>query len=517
MGWRTAAQRAVLTGLLLACGWAVPAPWSAAAAQDKPSALGQPTEAPDAQYPASARPPATAATGETDKFGLPPRREEATQGAVAPSAPAPAPPADEPATIRTLRALLGPEARLRYGAAEVTDPARGAVRLRDVTIARPGETTTIEELSLDGLREDGVAEASARNLVGREPDGTLARIERLAIRDLALIRPPGGGDPGPGDVRLGALRLEGLSIEGDSPLAIGALVVEDHGTGRTSRVEIEGFEFRDPGGPGATGPVDRISLGRLSLRGLDLAGTLAAMGRQESPPRPDGAWALEVEEVALAGEGRRIGSLERLRLEGEVPATGLDTGRLTLRGVRVEPFPGLAAWLERFGYQALVADLTAETRYDPATGRLELTSLSLAGQDIGAIDLSMVLEGMTPEALETQDLDGLRLLAFTLRFRDQSLFQRFVRQQARESRQGEAAVREALATQAGAALGGRGPDGAALAPIRDAIQRFLRGEAREVEITARPPRPVPLNDLGGSATGGAAEAQRLLGLGASAR
>jgi ABC-type Fe3+/spermidine/putrescine transport system ATPase subunit len=55
------------------------------------------------------------------------------------------------------------------------------------------------------------------------------------------------------------------------------------------------------------------------------------------------------------------------------------------------------------------------------------------------------------------------------------------------------------------------------APSRGAIQRFRRGEAREVEITARPPRPVPLTDLGDSAAGGAAEAQRLLVLGASAR
>jgi hypothetical protein len=202
-----------------------------------------------------------------------------------------------------------------------------------------------------------------------------------------------------------------------------------------------------------------------------------------------------------------------------VPSNGPETGRVALRGIRVEPFPGLAEWLERFGYAALIGDLTAETRYDRASGRLEVTSLALAGRDIGALGLSVVLDGVTPEALETQEFGGLSLVSFGLRYIDQSLYERYVRQQARQTRRTEQQVRQTLAQQAGAALaaqGGGGRDAAAVAPIRAAVQRFLRGEAREVEVTAKPPEPVPLLGLGGIAAG-PAEAQRMLGLSATAR
>jgi hypothetical protein len=69
--------------------------------------------------------------------------------------------------------------------------------------------------------------------------------------------------------------------------------------------------------------------------------------------------------------------------------------------------------------------------------------------------------------------------------------------------------------------GGAGIDTAsyegALGPVVAALQRFLRGEAKEVEITAKPPKPVPFGDVPAAMLGGPAEAQRLLGLGAVAK
>ncbi len=486
-----------------------------AAAQDRPGA-------PPAAGHKFAEPATPPPLGGTDKFGLP-RTGEAPAATPPPPAAAQAPPTppppDEPEAIRTLRRLVGPDTALRYAAAEVTDPASGAVRLREVVLERADGRMAIATLDLDGLTGTGVAEATARDVVVTDPDdpaGAL-RIDSLRIARLALRAP--GQAPTPDAVSLGALHIEGLSLEGEGAVAIATLSLEDYGTGRPARVALEGLELRRPGGGGPGGPVERVSLGRLALRGLDLAATAAALAGEAPPPRPEGAWSLEAEALSLGGAERRLGGLEALQMTGEAPPGGAaETGRLTLRGIQVEPFPGLDAWLQRFGYAALIGDLTAETRYDRAAGRLEVTALSLAGRDIGALGLTLVLDGVTMEALEARDLDSPRLVAFGLRYLDQSLYGRYVRQEAQRTRQTEPQIRQRLAQQAGAALAvpGRDPGAAAIAPIRAAIQRFLRGEAREIEITARPPEPVPLLDMTGL-LGGPVEAQRLLGLSATAR
>lgn len=479
------AARFALLGLI-ACG-------GAAMAEGKPPPLDE------------GGPPAAGGTLAPPPAALPP-----------PAAEAP-PPADEPAAVRTLRSLLGPEVRLGYGAAEVFDPARGAVRLRDVAFERPDRRATIEELTLEGLHEDGVDEADARGVALLVADGA-TRAQRVRLQALRVSRPPAGQELTPLMLGIGALRIEGLSAEGETPTAIATLSVEEYGAGRPSRLEIEGLEVLQAG----SGPGDRLSLGRLTLKGLDLAASLAALMAKEAPPRPAGSWALEAEDLSLASDGRPVGGLSALRLGGEAAPEGggPETGRLALREIRVEPFPGLAEWLRRFGYPALLADLTAETRYDRAAGRLEVTSLSLAGRDIGAITLSLAMDGATPEALEAQDTDRLRLLSFGLRYLDQSLYPRFVRQQAQQTRRTEQQVREELAREAAAALtaaGDQAEAAGALAPLRAAVERFLRGEAREVEITARPPAPLPLSALADGAMGGPAELQRMLGLGAAAR
>ncbi|MBX9698892.1 MAG: hypothetical protein K2X74_05620, partial [Acetobacteraceae bacterium] len=60
--------------------------------------------------------------------------------------------------------------------------------------------------------------------------------------------------------------------------------------------------------------------------------------------------------------------------------------------------------------------------------------------------------------------------------------------------------------------GGPAAGGAASAEIGNAVQRFLRGQAREIEIAARPARPVPFTELQGVAAGGPDALQQALGL-----
>lgn len=482
-----------------------------ALAQQKPAPLGQPP-VPLAKSGAPAAP--------TDKFGAPAGPaagkfgpDTAPPGGAPPpgALPRPEPTANEPAPVGQLRALLGPDTTLRYGAAQQIDPAGGVVRLTAVVLERPGSRATMEELTLGGLHDDGAAEVDARGVVLQVRNGS-STLARLRLAGLVVRRPAVGVPFRPDMVTADILRIEGLEVRAaDSTVAIGELAIEDYGAGRTGLASLSRLDVRML----QAGIVDRVRLAQLRLRGIDLAASLAALMWRTTPPRPEGSYELEVEGVALAGGDRALGSLDTLRLSGD-SAGAVESGSLALRALRVEPFPGLAQWLTRFGYPALVADLTAESRYDRASGRVELTSLSLAGREIGALGLSLAMDGVTPEAAEAQDLQSMRLLSFGLRYVDQSLYGRYVRLQARERRIPEAEVRNQHAALVGAALAGGAAGKAGLEPVREAITRFIRGEAREVEITARPPQPLALSDLAAAGPEPAA-VQRLLGLGAMAR
>ena len=250
---------------------------------------------------------------------------------------------------------------------------------------------------------------------------TTARIARLELRGLAA---PGGTAE---SLVLDQLRLETLTVEGDASFAIAEVALEDYAAGKPGRLTLAGIDLLLP----EAVVVDRVRVGRVALRGLDLPGSLSAMGSQTTPPRASEGYAAEVESVLGTLAGQAVGGFGALRLQGDPPAGEIETGRLALRDLRIEPSPPLEEWLRRFGYPALLADLTAESRYDRARGRFELGSLSLAGREMGVLGLSLALEGVTPEAAEAQDWEGLKLAGLALRILDQSLLGRAARDAAR--------------------------------------------------------------------------------------
>ncbi len=127
----------------------------------------------------------------------------------------------------------------------------------------------------------------------------------------------------------------------------------------------------------------------------------------------------------------------------------------------------------------------------------------------------MVMDGVTQQRAQAADYSQMRLISMGLRYADASLFTRFVSVQARESRTPEAQLREQFAAMAGGALSQ--PGAAALDPIRDAVQRFIRGQARTVEIRADPPQPIALGQMQAGPPASPVEAQRVFGITAQAR
>ncbi|WP_343894453.1 hypothetical protein, partial [Craurococcus roseus] len=406
---------------------------------------------------------------------------------------APAAPADEPAAVARLRALLGPDTALTYRSAETLDPARGSARLLGVSMDGRGRRVAMEELTLDGLRDDGVGEATARAVTVRDGRNNAA-VARLRLAGLSVRRPPPGAEVRPDMVRLDALRIEGLRMTGASDATVAEFSVEEYGAGRTGRVSMSGFDMRVPGSG------NRVAAARAAVRGLDLAAALTALAASEQPPRtPGGTFGLEVEGVSVRQGARALGGFGALRIAAETPLAGPESGTFALRDLRIEAFPGTADWLRRLGYDAVMADLTGESRFDGAAGRLELGSVSLAVREMGAIGLSMVLDGVSQRsaARRSADFEAARLVSATLRYVDQSLYARYVRQQARESRVPEEQVRRQHADTAEMMLGSFGQGAAGMDAVRAAVARFLRGEAREVEVTARPREPLPLGEMRG--------------------
>ena len=117
-----------------------------------------------------------------------------------------------------------------------------------------------------------------------------------------------------------------------------------------------------------------------------------------------------------------------------------------------------------------------------------------------------------PGAPADRIMTDARLISMALRYRDEGLFARAIRMQAAEQRITEAQLREQLIGMARDVA-----SGPAQAVLREPLERFLRGQARELELVARPPQPIAVGALGGAPPRDAADAQRRYGLTATAR
>jgi hypothetical protein len=484
----------------------------AALAQGKPSAPGSPQQAlptakpPPLGAPAQAQPTPRPAPQQVQPAPLrppmaPPQQQAAPQAV----------PANEPAAVARFRSLLGPGVRLSYTNAQALDAAGEQVRMTGVVLEQTGKRATADEVTLNGLRNDGVAEAVIRGFATTE-DGTQVRIAMIRIAGLTVPRDGTRAPPQPEQVRLESLRVEGVETSGAATVRLAMASFENWVAGQPARFSLEGLDVSRIEGAGM---VDAVRLARFAFSGVDIASLVGAVIRQDRPSTLVGRAAMEMDGLELGGGGRPVGRMTEMRIAADVTKPdGSGTGTLAFRGIRVEATPIIAAWLTRFGYQAIDADITSATAYDGGSGRIEVRDISLAVREAGTLSLAVTLDGLTQERLQANEFDAARLISFGLRYADASLFGRFIAAQSRESRTPEPQLREQFAAMAGGALGRPGAGG--LDPIRDAVQRFIRGQAQTIEIRANPPQPLRMADAQ-RVPPNPAEAQRLLGITATAQ
>ena len=484
----------------------------------KPPVQGQlPTRppAPPAPPPVATVPPQPTPGGKpgaTPPQAQPPAQPPAIARPAQPAPPAAPIPPNEPATVSALRQLLPPGVQLRYGAAEVVDAATGRTRLTQVVLSDSSAQATIEEAVLEQIGPQGAGAVALRNIVVNDTAATPTRVSiaSFEMRNLVLRQPAGSAPADPSDVDLGLLRLTGMRMEGEVTMALASLEIEGWGGGRLTRIEASGFEI---GGPPRNAPFDRMAVGRLLLSGIDLQAIAAAALSQRPAPPVTGEQVFEMADIALTMRGAPVASVASIGGQSRTDAAGAGAGQFAIRDIRVGAVGELAPWLQRFGYQDIRGELTIESRYDQARGRIEVTEFRIAATDVGALSLAFLMEGLTQEALAARDYSRIRFLGGRIGWLDQSILERAVRNHAASVGQQEQQVRQGWAALASMGLDPR--NAPRVQAIRDAVTGYILGRSREIEIVSRPSEPVGAQALDRLAS--PAAAAEALGLSATAR
>ncbi|MCU0889251.1 MAG: hypothetical protein MUC64_14800 [Rubritepida sp.] len=425
--------------------------------------------------------------------------------------PMPGLPSPEPAALARLRGLLGDG--VAFGARGVEQQGEVLVVL-GAELRRERNRMVIERLAVEGLTETGLRRGALSGVTAETPDGPF-RLDSLELIGVALLPLDPGQAPSerlPHQVAVERLSLEGLRAEGATPIALGRFTLEGWRVGTPGSARLEALDLPLPGG----GAVDRVQVARAALEGFDLAALLVAALQGEMPATPAaGAQAKRLEGLVLSRQGRVIGGVDRLVAENETRPDGAMRGRLTVHDASVEEVPELADIFAAVGLPRLSLELAIEGAWTPQGRRLAVQTFAFGVRELGALALGGVLDGIEMAA-GTPDPANMRLVEGRLRYLDQSLYARVVESEARRERVPEARVRQLHAQILGGALTDAQAD-PALDVLREALLRFVRGEAREIEIALRPARPVTLEALQPAAAAGPAALVRLLGVSAVAR
>lgn len=442
-----------------------------------------------------------------------PNEREAQRRAPNPSWPAMPPRMDnEPAALATLRELLSDDVQLGYGEARQDGEV---LTLRDADLRRGAERILVQELILEAPGTEGLRRGEARNLRFEAPEAAVT-LERLEIGGLAMLALRPGQEPRdrePDQVALESLRVSGLEVRERSGTRV-TLASFDLTGWRAGQAGRVGLERLHVGLSGA--PVDGVRVASASVEGHDIAALLTSAVRNETPGAPPaGRQVYRVEGVQVMRGDQSVAGMGRFLVEGETRADGFSGGRLSVNEVVVERTEETGVVLDVVGLDRLSMDLTIDASWTPANERLDVSAFAFGVRDLGALALGWSMEGVNIENPGANP-EALRLLQAQLRYADESLYERTLADQARRQNMTPAQVRDQHREMVTAVLTGPAPD-SGLDGLREALLRFVGGQAREVEIIARPPAPVTLEAAQAAMMQGPAAAVALLGVRATAR
>ncbi len=419
--------------------------------------------------------------------------------------PAAAAPAAEDPAIARLRRLLEPGLRLEYRTATVIDAAAGHVRLEDVRVSDGGtDEARIATLVVRGASEAGVAELEATDL-RLSRDGPPLLVRRLRVAGLLI--PVGQAAQSielVADGRLDELLVEGIAFGTALQGTIGRLAVEELGAGRQTRVRLDDLSLRwQNDGP------DALTLTRAAVEG-DIARALYDQ-MIRGPGIPSWTGRTTAEGFTLLEGSRVSASARNIRLDNAMSSDGVASNRIAVEGLALDGVTLVQELLTPLGYTSVVGDILFESSMRLRDGEMSVPRFEASVPGLGQVFLALEADRLNPTAPSVL-APAARLRDFTLRYRDDGLADRIFRNMAAEQGSHPVSVRETAALNAEAAL-----TGARAAPLRGPITRFLRGDAREIELRSRPPRPIPFREFDAMPDPSVSEVVRRFGLSATAR
>jgi hypothetical protein len=346
-------------------------------------------------------------------------------------------------------------------------------------------------------------------------------------------------------LHLGRLEIQGLRVNAQpESIAIGSIALNGLQGGRLGELAIEGLEGQKAaqeaaketagiggmigleGLNGRTAPRDGVHIGRLNLKGLDIANLLrtastqlASQGQRPDEPSPLMAMLGLIEGIEIRDFAAPYPATARTvhveafdaswgQLVGGIPSEGRLSARVSGPIGASDPDAFIKALAER-GIATLVLSLELGARWQEAEQRVVMAPATVEIRDVLAMSIRASAGNVRREMLSTDILKALAAAPLVeagpveLTLRDLGLVELAAAQLGQanggDAQAGRALLVETMAQRAAAAAQ-TSPE---LQPILDALTQFVRGKGETLTIALTPKGSVGLLQLVEAARGDA--------------
>jgi hypothetical protein len=221
---------------------------------------------------------------------------------------------------------------------------------------------------------------------------------------------------------------------------------------------------------------------------------------------------MAIDELSVAAPNGKSNEIQNLF----VSSIAFDQGMLSsatfgLSGAKITkdalPAPELSGMFEQFGLDTLTVNFSLAYHWDAEKGRAVLEGASLKVDELGALTVRMRFGGVRPDKKNGK---GPVFGGGSIRYDDASLVNRMVGGGLKSDNQDMTKLREAALEQflAGAALD---ENDKVAGPAIKSLKAFAK-DPHSLTVTAKPQKPVPLDQMQMAAVGGLAGLIDLLGL-----
>lgn len=406
-----------------------------------------------------------------------------------------------------------------------------AATLESLRVETPGVAEAeLGRVQLSGYAPGSLREATAEGFAFTDRTDGVTRVRVGRVRLAGAVVPRVGQPFDPWALAADTALVEGaeMNVEKDSvAVRLGRTQLDGWGEGRLSSMSMDGISVS--GDSAGSGPYEG-RIGRMAFAGVAVRDLAYAMTNNLNPPQgapgQDQSAAVEGINLTLGGDQvLRIGAIRGLNTWDRT-APGTEVGRLAVEDLALDlPDEFGGEMLDALGFKVIQGGLGVDTRLTRKDGHLVIDPFFIQANGMGRLGLTMDIRGFdVPVPGQPSSDDPFAMMAnwsaagMSLRYADQGLLRSLIAKQAAEAKVSERQLRDSYAQMAlrtplpGA---GRGREAAGVTRVREALASFAR-DLGTIELTIRPPKPVPFLQAVGFVGMPPDQAVRELGLTATA-